>query len=557
MQFTPTQKHVAAWMLIALLAVLALWLLGRVLTPFVVAAVLAYALTPLVDRLDALGRGRMPRFIAVAIVELLLILVLVSLVLIVVPVLAKEVPLIREQLPFLFDKLNATITPWLEQLGISLPLDLASIKAQLVKYLSANFEEAVGSVFSSLKVGGGVALIVVGYAVLVPVALFYLLLDWKQVVERALELVPPRARAGVDAFTTEADQVLGQYLRGQLLVMVTMAAFYSVGLALFGLDLAVPIGVFTGLAMFVPYVGFGIGLVLAIVAGILQFASIKALVMVATVYGAGQVIEGFYLTPRLVGQRIGLHPLVVIFALLAFAQLFGFLGVLVALPASAVLFVAIRRLRDGYMSSKLYQNDCNPRTLDETDRRSTSAWPAVLRWPAFSPGPTRPRSSTCSCGPAARPARRCPPTCGGRRQRQDAFAQGRGRIAAGAGRCLRAGWMPPSPNRRTSARTGRWCCSTTCTCYTAVQQHAAFAWFINAQRCSAACSRPGPCRRPISSCAKTCARGWAGAMCSSCKLLGEPERRAVLRQAADARGVFLGDEVMDFMLTRFARDLGT
>ncbi|NPC56272.1 AI-2E family transporter [Caenimonas soli] len=356
MQFTPTQKYAAAWLLIAMLAVLALWLLGRVLTPFVVAAVLAYALTPLVDRLDALGRGRMPRVIAVAIVELLLILALVSLFLMVVPIMAKEVPLIREQLPFLFDKLNATIAPWLEQLGITLPLDLASIKAQLVRYLSANFEEALGSVFSSLKIGGGVALIVVGYAVLIPVALFYLLLDWKQVVVRVLELVPPRARASVDSFTTEADQVLGQYLRGQLLVMLTMAAFYSIGLALFGLDLAVPIGVFTGLAMFVPYVGFGIGLVLAIVAGVLQFASIKALVMVATVYGAGQVIEGFYLTPRLVGQRIGLHPLVVIFALLAFGQLFGFVGVLVALPASAVLFVAIRRLRDGYMGSKLYQN---------------------------------------------------------------------------------------------------------------------------------------------------------------------------------------------------------
>jgi predicted PurR-regulated permease PerM len=356
MEFTPTQKSAAAWLLIALLAVLALWLLGRVLTPFVVAAVLAYALTPLVDRLDALGRGRMPRVIAVAIVELLLILALVSLILIVVPVMAKEVPLIREQLPFLFDKLNATLAPWLEQLGITLPLDLASLKAQLVKYLSANFEDALSSVFSSLRVGGGVALIVVGYAVLIPVALFYLLLDWKQVVARVLELVPPRARASVDSFTTEADQVLGQYLRGQLLVMLTMAAFYSMGLALFGLDLAVPIGVFTGLAMFVPYVGFGIGLVLAIVAGVLQFASIKALVMVATVYGTGQVIEGFYLTPRLVGQRIGLHPLVVIFALLAFGQLFGFVGVLVALPASAVLFVAIRRLRDGYMGSKLYQN---------------------------------------------------------------------------------------------------------------------------------------------------------------------------------------------------------
>jgi predicted PurR-regulated permease PerM len=356
MQFTPTQKYAAAWLLIALLAVLALWLLGRVLTPFVVAAVLAYALTPLVDRLDALGRGRMPRIIAVAIVELLLILALVLLMLMVVPIMAKEVPLIREQLPFLFDKLNATLSPWLEQLGITIPLDLASLKAQLVRYLSANFEDAIGSIFSSLKVGGGVALIVIGYAVLIPVALFYLLLDWKQIVARVLVLVPPRARASVDSFTTEADQVLGQYLRGQLLVMLTMAVFYSTGLALFGLDLALPIGVFTGLAMFVPYVGFGIGLVLAVIAGILQFASIKALVMVAAVYGSGQVIEGFYLTPRLVGQRIGLHPLVVIFALLAFGQLFGFVGVLVALPASAVLFVAIRRLRDGYMASKLYQS---------------------------------------------------------------------------------------------------------------------------------------------------------------------------------------------------------
>jgi predicted PurR-regulated permease PerM len=355
MQFTPTQKYAAAWLAIALLVALALWLLGPVLTPFVVAAVLAYALTPLVDRLDELGRGRLPRVLAVVIVELLLILALLCLALMVVPILAKEMPLIREQLPFVFDKLNTIVTPWLEQLGLSVPLDIASVKAQVVKYLSANFEDAMGSVFSSLKVGGGVALIVVGYAVLIPVALFYLLLDWKLVVARVKELVPPRARPGVDSFTTEADLVLGQYLRGQLLVMLAMAVYYSTGLALFGLDLALPIGLFTGLAMFVPYVGFGIGLTLAVVAGVLQFASVKALVMVAAVYGTGQLIEGFYLTPRLVGQRIGLHPLMVIFALLAFAQVFGFVGVLVALPASAVLFVAVRRLRAGYMGSKLYQ----------------------------------------------------------------------------------------------------------------------------------------------------------------------------------------------------------
>lgn len=354
MQFTPGQKRVAAWLLIALLAVLALRSLGPVLTPFIVAGVLAYALTPLVDRLA--DRTRLPRVLAVVVVELLFILSFVLLVLLIVPVVAKEIPLMREQLPSVFDKLNSTFAPWLGQFGITVALDLDSLKAVALRYLNANYADALGSLLPSLRLGGGFALTLIGNAVLIPVALFYLLLDWKQFVARALELVPPRARPGVDSFTTEADQVLGQYLRGQLLVMLTMAIFYSTGLALFGLDLALPIGFFTGLAMFVPYVGFGIGLLLAVLAGLLQFASVKALVMVAAVYGTGQVIEGFYLTPRLVGERIGLHPLAVIFALLAFAQLFGFVGVLVALPASAVLLVAVRRLRAGYMGSNLYQS---------------------------------------------------------------------------------------------------------------------------------------------------------------------------------------------------------
>jgi predicted PurR-regulated permease PerM len=124
---------------------------------------------------------------------------------------------------------------------------------------------------------------------------------------------------------------------------------------LFGLDLALPIGFFTGLAVCVPYLGFGLGLMLALLAGLLQFASLKAVVMVAVVFGAGQLIEGFWLTPKWVGERIGLHPLAVIFALLALGQLFGFVGVLIALPASAVLLVALRRLRSQYFNSKLYQ----------------------------------------------------------------------------------------------------------------------------------------------------------------------------------------------------------
>jgi predicted PurR-regulated permease PerM len=356
MQSTSTQKRAAAWMLIAVLAALALWLLGPVLTPFTVAAVLAYALTPLVDRLDALGGGRMPRVIAVLLVELLFILALAGLLLMTVPILAKELPLMREQLPVLVDTLDRSLRPWLAEYGIQVSLDLVSLKAQVLKYLNANYEEAFYSLLPSLKLGGGVALTVVFNVVLIPVALFYLLMDWDRLVAKLLELVPPNARPKVDSFTHEADQVLGQYLRGQMLVMLIMAVFYSTGLSLFGLDLALPIGFFTGLAMFIPYIGFGIGLGLATLAGLLQFMSLKALVMVAVVYGIGQVIEGFFVTPRLVGKRIGLHPLAVIFALLAFGQLFGFVGVLVALPASAVLLVAMRRLRASYMASKLYQS---------------------------------------------------------------------------------------------------------------------------------------------------------------------------------------------------------
>ena len=215
------------------------------------------------------------------------------------------------------------------------------------------------SLLASVKLGGSFAFALIGNAVLVPVALFYLLMDWHRFVARALEFVPPRLRSSVDSFTQEADAVLGQYLRGQLLVMLLLAIFYSAGLAMFGLDLALPIGVFTGLAIFVPYLGFGLGLILATLAGLLEFASTSgpsyAFLMIAVVFGLGQLIESLFLTPRLVGERIGLHPLAVIFALLAFGQLFGFVGVLIALPASAVLLVAMRRARAAYLSSRLYQ----------------------------------------------------------------------------------------------------------------------------------------------------------------------------------------------------------
>ena len=359
MQFSPPQKTFVTWSLIAALLACALWLLAPVLTPFVVAAVLAYALTPVVDWLDGLGRGRVPRLLAVVVVELMFIVVVLAMLLLMVPIVAKELPLLREQLPQMIDGLNTAVKPWLAQWGIHFSLDMSSMKTFVMDHLNGNVEDVLGSVLKSLKLGSSVAFSIIGNAILIPVALFYLLMDWDHFLGQLRKLIPPRMRASVDSFLTEADSVLGQYLRGQLLVMLILSIFYSVGLGLFGLDLALPIGIFTGMAIFVPYLGFGIGLVLATLAGLLEFSAESGLgytaVMVAVVFGAGQIVEGFFLTPRLVGERIGLHPLAVIFALLAFGQLFGFVGVLIALPVSAVLLVAVRRVRSGYLSSRLYQ----------------------------------------------------------------------------------------------------------------------------------------------------------------------------------------------------------
>lgn len=340
-----------AWLSIAAAIVLLLWLLAPVLTPFLIGAVLAYALHPAVERLAA---RRVPRVIAVLLVEVAVIVAVLALLLLLVPVLSREMPLLRDQIPLLAERLNRSLVPRLAQFGINVSLDIASIKAFAFKYLDANLEDWLAAALSSARIGGSFLLAIVGNAVLVPVVLFYLLMDWPHLVERAQQLIPQRMGSSVLAFIDECDSVLGQYLRGQLLVMLALAVYYSIGLTLFGFDLALPVGVFTGLAVFIPYLGFGLGLALALLTGLLQFASLYALVAVAIVYGIGQLVESFVLTPRLVGERIGMSPLAVIFALLAFGHLLGFVGVLVALPLSALLVVAVRRMRAMYLESRLY-----------------------------------------------------------------------------------------------------------------------------------------------------------------------------------------------------------
>ena len=352
MTFTTAQRQGATWLAISLTAGLLIWLLAPVLTPFLVAGVLGYVLHPLVERLAAL---RVPRVLAVSVVEVTAIVLVLAVMLLIVPILSKQLPLLREQIPLFADRLNSGLAPWLARFGFDIALDTASIKAFVLKYLDANLEEWIATALSSARIGGSILLAVVGNAVLVPVVLFYLLMDWPNLVRRSSAMVPPRMRQKVHGFTAECDAVLGQYLRGQLMLMLTLAVFYSAGLALFGFDLAVPVGVFTGLAVFIPYLGFGLGLVLALISGVLQFTGWHGVIGVAVVYGIGQLLESLVLTPRLVGDRIGMSSLTVIFALLAFGHLFGFVGVLIALPVSAVMVVAVRRLRGVYLASDLFR----------------------------------------------------------------------------------------------------------------------------------------------------------------------------------------------------------
>ncbi|CAG9177160.1 AI-2E family transporter [Cupriavidus respiraculi] len=345
-------KRVLLWIALAAALFGAILALAPVLTPFLFAFIFAYILNPGVDWLQ---RHKVPRFIGVSLMILLLIVVAVLLVLLVIAVLQREIPQLREQLPTLLQKLNSVVAPRLAELGVRVRFDFPGLRRMMSDRFAASPEDLLAVLLTYVRVSGSALITLAGMAFIVPVLMFYLLMDWHRLMRRVENVVPRRWVPKVRELSSETDALLSQYLRGQIIVMLILAVLYSVGLAIAGFEIAVPVGVFTGLAVFIPYIGFGMGLALAIVAALLQFGSWYGIGAVAVVYGIGQFVESFYLTPRLVGERIGMHPLAVIFALLAFGQLFGFFGVLLALPTCAILLVGARQLRRVYMASDLYR----------------------------------------------------------------------------------------------------------------------------------------------------------------------------------------------------------
>ncbi|HEU0200917.1 MAG TPA: AI-2E family transporter [Burkholderiaceae bacterium] len=342
----------SGWIALGIALLVLMYVLAPVLAPFAFAAIIAYLLAPGVDWLM---RHRVPRAVAVLLMILLTGLVLLGLLLILVPVLQREIIALQAQFPTLVSYLNTTVAPKLQEwFGIQIQFDSQTLRELVTEKVAS--EDIVARIIQHARAGGVALLGVLGTLLLVPVVLFYALLDWHDIKARIEVLIPRRWHAMTTGMLAEIDALLAQFLRGQLSVMLALALYYSVALAIAGFQTALPIGILTGLLVFIPYVGFTLGLLLAILAALLQFSSWYGLIAVGIIYGVGQLIETFFLTPRLVGERIGLHPLAVIFALLAFGQVFGFLGVLLALPASAALLVALRRLKGAYLASDFYRD---------------------------------------------------------------------------------------------------------------------------------------------------------------------------------------------------------
>lgn len=335
-------------------AALGLWLLvllEPILMPFFVSLILAYLGDPVTDWLEARGLSRR---LSVSLVFLLLALVMVGSLLVLLPMLGRQLGQLIAALPEVLNWVQTTVLPEVRELtGVDFSADFD----QLRNALMSNWRETgtYAAAFLAQASRSGLALAIwLGNLALIPVVTFYLLLDWDRLKGYVRELLPRHVEPRVTALAMECDEVLSAFLRGQLLVMLSLGVIYAVGLSVVGLKFGLLIGLMAGLASIVPYLGVIVGVLTAGVVAFFQFGEWLPLVGVLVVFGIGQVAESTLLQPLLLGDKIGLHPVAVIFAVLAGGQLFGFTGILLALPVAAVIMVLLRYAYHRYRHSRLY-----------------------------------------------------------------------------------------------------------------------------------------------------------------------------------------------------------
>lgn len=345
------------WLILLIVLGTIMYLLSPVLMPFVVAALFAYLADPLVDRLERwMGRG-----FAVSLVFLVVAVVVTAILLVLVPFIEHQINNFLTQLPVWVDWFQSRAAPWLQTYSGVSP-DLFDTR-KIIDTLQANWRAAGGFAASALAHVSKSGLTVIGWAlnlILIPVVAFYLLRDWDVLVERIHAMIPRSIEPIVSRLARESDSVLGAFLRGQLSVMIALGVFYGAGFWLVGLSIGPLIGMVAGLISFVPYLGAITGLIMGVISALVQYQDWYHVLLVLGVFVIGQTLEGYVLVPKLVGGKIGLHPVAVIFAVLAGGELFGFVGVLLALPVTAVVAVVLRYFYQRYTESELYTSRAAP-----------------------------------------------------------------------------------------------------------------------------------------------------------------------------------------------------
>ena len=339
------------WLAIFVVVSILIYLLAPILMPFISAAVLAYIADPLVDKLEK----KMSRSIAVSVVFFVLSLSAILVLLIILPLVEKQIVVLAEKLPLYIDRAQNYLLPLLKD---KFDFDVARFDLNMLKQSFSEYWKAAGgiaaNIVSSISHSGIVLVGWIANFLLMLVVTFYLLRDWDILVAKVHALIPRNNEKVIVVIAKESDEVIGAFFRGQMLVMLALSVVYTVGLMIVGLDTALLIGVLSGVVSFVPYLGFIVGIAIASIAALMQFQEAMPLLYVAIVFLTGQMLEGMLLTPLLVGDKIGLHPVAVIFAVLAGGQLFGFVGILLALPVAAVIAVVLRHAHESYTQSELY-----------------------------------------------------------------------------------------------------------------------------------------------------------------------------------------------------------
>jgi len=345
-------RQLTFWLLTFLVLAAVLWLLHDILLPFVAGIALAYVLAPLADRVERLG---MNRTVAALLIVSVLVVALIALILLLVPLLLQQGAALISHIPGYFNRIKELIVdsnlPWLNWLGAAETGKSASdLVGQVATWLLS---------FSySLWTGGKALVSFASVLIVMPVVTFYLIRDWHAMIDRVDSWIPVRQRETVRQLGREIDAAIGGFLRGQFGVCLVLGCYYAIGLMLVGLDFALLIGLIAGVITFVPYIGSMTGLMIAVSVAIAQFwPDWKRITLVVAIFLVGQFIEGNIVSPKFVGERVGLHPVWLIFAMFAFGYLFGFVGLLIAVPLGAAIAVLLRFGLRQYFASPLYAGD--------------------------------------------------------------------------------------------------------------------------------------------------------------------------------------------------------